>query len=384
MSIIESGRNRNFAVCALILAVTVWAGPALAQCVLTGDGSLEQCQTLFAGQTIESGTVCVSVDGANLKVTYTTTMGWELVETHVWVGSNLSDMPQTNKGSPKIGNFPYASGDISGATTYTTLIPLNVLGFFCPDDADAEFFVAAHAVVQLPDGSDDGFQEETAWACGDRFVERGAWGTFFTITLGCDCNNGGGGQASCETSFAYFVSFNREGERPTPQSECFLDIDENGIANGDGQGAFDRWGWSTCVVPEWSISQFDLWVGAEGCDFTNATLVGSVELIYMFMTNTEPPSGTLKAKFTVNEGYWLSETEIYFGTEILPRDSNGDFTVSPGDYTKQHLGLDANGAMPTMDTFDCDATFLGGAGICFIAHAVVCKLEPPNGTPSCE
>jgi hypothetical protein len=160
---------------------------ANAQCVKAADGSGMQCQTLYAGQTIDTGWVCVEIVGDNLVVTYETTEGscWELTEAHLWVGADLADMPQTRKGNPKIGNFPHNSGDITGATTHSFSVPLEVLGFSCPAD-DKMYYVAAHAALRCDNG-DGSYQTETGWADGSRFVERGAWGTFFNVTLTCDC-----------------------------------------------------------------------------------------------------------------------------------------------------------------------------------------------------
>ena len=112
----------------LYIDVTFKVGTAAAQdaCVATSDSSGVHVETLFAGQTIDAGTVSFEVTGSDLVVTYSTTGGWELQEVHLWVGDDLSNMPQTRKGNPKIGNFPYASGDISGDTQYQISVPLAV------------------------------------------------------------------------------------------------------------------------------------------------------------------------------------------------------------------------------------------------------------------
>ena len=122
---------------------------AQAQCVKTVDMSGVQTVDLIAGQNIIAGSVSVSVNGNDLEITYNTIDGWELVETHLWVGESRTEMPQTRKGNPKIGNFPYQSGDITGATTYSFSIPYTVLNFSCPG-VDEAFFVAAHGVVHDP------------------------------------------------------------------------------------------------------------------------------------------------------------------------------------------------------------------------------------------
>lgn len=105
--------NTIFCVLSLTLFIgsNAWAQDA---CV-NGNSSW----TLFAGQAIDSGTVSAEVVGSNLEVLYTTTNGWELTEAHLWVGSTKADMPQTRKGSPIPGRFPYNSGDITGVTSHT-------------------------------------------------------------------------------------------------------------------------------------------------------------------------------------------------------------------------------------------------------------------------
>ena len=140
----------------LLLTVALSAN---AQCIEGGDESGTQLFTLYAGQTIDAGTVSVTVNGDNLDVTYTTTNGWELSETHLWVGLSITDMPQTRKGNPIPGQFPYVSGDITGATSYTSSVALGDLGFSCPGD-DKNFLMAAHASLSRDNG-DGTYQTET-------------------------------------------------------------------------------------------------------------------------------------------------------------------------------------------------------------------------------
>ena len=112
---------------------------------------------LCAGQTMDAGTVTVSNDDATLYVTFTTASGWYLAETHVAVGESEGDIPQTTKGNPVPGQFPYACDALEPmATTCTVEIPL---GEWC---ADTEIVVAAHAVVLQIDG--DGCADQTFWA----------------------------------------------------------------------------------------------------------------------------------------------------------------------------------------------------------------------------
>lgn len=112
-----------------------------------------------AGQTEDIGTVAVTNDDLNLYVTFTSGNGWYLDETHVAVGIEENDIPQTKKGNPIPGRFPYACDELEPMqTTCTVTIPLEEYGW-C---ADTPIVVAAHAAVVQVDG--DGCDQLTFWA----------------------------------------------------------------------------------------------------------------------------------------------------------------------------------------------------------------------------
>jgi len=121
--------------------------------------------TLFADQTIDVGTLNVEVIGSNLVVTYNITDPWELLETHLYVGTVAP-----TKSAP--GRFPYGPEDaVDGVCT----IPLADFG------GVFSLYIAAQAEVQKPivdefdvpildgDGNPT-YQEETAWAIGDESI----------------------------------------------------------------------------------------------------------------------------------------------------------------------------------------------------------------------
>ncbi len=125
------------------------------------QGTGPKVYALYAGQTIEVGTVTVAEVGLNLEVTYDVTGGWEISETHLHVAAGadcqaaLDGIPQTGSGNPKVGHFEYKGDHDPTVTSVTYQIPLA--------DLEGDFFaIAAHAVVKLPLGEDE-FQEETAW-----------------------------------------------------------------------------------------------------------------------------------------------------------------------------------------------------------------------------
>ena len=65
------------------------------------------CHDIIAGQNEVAGEVCVDIVGDQVVVTYQASEDWALDEFHLFVGSDIADMPATKKGSPKNGQFPY-------------------------------------------------------------------------------------------------------------------------------------------------------------------------------------------------------------------------------------------------------------------------------------
>lgn len=133
---------------------------------------------LLAGQTIDAGNVSVWNDTANLYVKYETQNGWMINQTHLAVGTALTDIPQTNGKKPVAipGQFAFSNSFDPTVTSYTYTIPLNSLGASYNDN----LYIAAHAVVvkQLLDGT---YQQETGWGNGNKF--GGAWGMYFNYTV---------------------------------------------------------------------------------------------------------------------------------------------------------------------------------------------------------
>ena len=123
------------------------------------------------------GWVTVWNDGDYLYVKYETTGGWELTETHLAVADSFDDIPQTKKGNPKVGRFPYKMMHDPSVTEYTYVIDLTW-------SADTELIIAAHAVVELR--SDGCVLQETAWAdCGgiDAQFPGNNWATYITYVV---------------------------------------------------------------------------------------------------------------------------------------------------------------------------------------------------------
>lgn len=143
-----------------------------------GDpGCVATIVTLIAGQTINSGTVTVTNDSNFIYVTYTTTNGWVLAQTHLYVG-DCALIPVNNPGNPIPGQFPYASAH-NNVTTYTYQIPLSQI----PSGSCG--CIAAHAVVKKYNSSNQQIGQETAWGNGTRInLSGGNWGMKFDY---CSC-----------------------------------------------------------------------------------------------------------------------------------------------------------------------------------------------------
>jgi hypothetical protein len=300
--------------------------------------------TLWAGQTIDAGTVTVENDADYLYVTFSTANDWLLSETHLHVADSLASVPQNKKGNPKIGNFDYQRSYDPPASSDTYVIAKADLSL----DGNNSIVIAAHASVVQLDAEGNVIEQETGWADGDRFVDKGSWATYFMYTWQ-ECETPPPPQESgTETAFAF------GGDDAT----CFLDIDDD----GDGENDFNRWGWTNGALGAGSYT-FDVYAGAGRCDLTKGTLVGTLSVDYDGSTATVSfnTSGTNPDTDLL---YTMVETHLYVGSEILATDVNGDFTVAPGQYPTIHDEL----ANVTSDSY----TISGLSGdIYVVAHATV-------------
>ncbi len=119
--------------------------------ITTGEENLYE-DDLIAGQNMDAGTVVVTIVNGEIVVTYVGE-GWEITETHLYIGPE-EEMPSTNNGNPKVGNFPYKNNHPAGTTEVTYTGP-SLLEGDC-------VYIAAHAVVVNTTTG----QTETAWAAG--------------------------------------------------------------------------------------------------------------------------------------------------------------------------------------------------------------------------
>jgi hypothetical protein len=286
------------------------------------------CMDLMAGKNTDAGNVCVEVSDDLLLVIYTTSAGWELTGAHFWVGADLADIPQNKKGNPKIGHFPYHSGDITGKQMYYFAIPLTDLGV---DDiyelCDQIFFAAAHATLRIEDGY-GGYRTETGWASGSPLVSKGNWAMYFYFQFVCENIPP---VLECETAFAY-------------GDKALWDI-----LDPNGNPITDKWGWQNTVHPGDRITR-PLYVGATQNDPNNGTYVGYVYIAY---------SGSMIiVEYITVYPYTMSETNLYVGTG----ETN---TADPGQFGNSHV--------LQSETSDEYHIKISGDPVFVVPHAMVCK-----------
>jgi hypothetical protein len=164
--------------CLMILAVPAFAA-------VCGTPTVT---TLYAGQTINAGTVRVTNDASNLYVEFSTANGWQLTESHLAIATSLAGIPQTKSGNPKIGNFPYkrtysppVTSDVYTFSLDQLAVSLGLDRFTC---GSTSLVIAAHAVVAQFDGSGGVTSRETGWGAGTGFPGAN-WATYFNYTIQC-------------------------------------------------------------------------------------------------------------------------------------------------------------------------------------------------------
>jgi hypothetical protein len=145
-----------------LIVLTLILGLVLTGCLLSNVGQVPTTPVkssllppadafttdLLAGQTILVGTVYVWNDTTNLYVKYVITdpAEWCLTETHLAVAESLEEIPQTKKGNPIPGQFPYKHEDLGCITSDEYTISLSEIdGGVGPEDP---LYIAAHAVVK--------------------------------------------------------------------------------------------------------------------------------------------------------------------------------------------------------------------------------------------
>ncbi len=158
-------------------------------CMLALLSVVASAVTLKAGQSIDAGSVTVSYDDGVLCVKYEVGEDWKLVETHFAIAASSGGIPQTKKGNPIPGNFPYGDDElgeydaegnlVGGVDSYEECIELEL-------EVGEVICIAAQAnLLNIVDTDVDGnllLQTETGWGDGIDFAGNN-WAMYFTFTL---------------------------------------------------------------------------------------------------------------------------------------------------------------------------------------------------------
>lgn len=290
---------------------------------------------LFAGQSTDVGSITIVNDATTLYVTFQASGTNEFGTLHLWVGTNLLDVPANPKGTPIPGHFPYHYA-ANGAQTHTFEVALGTSDL--PAACGTKLFVVAHAEVH-PDGWTDGGEAETAFG-GDNPGGGPRWWYYMTYTLQCCNGNQGGG--SFQTAFAYGTHVFTTGKRSNPDGLDSLELTKN------------RWGWAINLDAT-GTTTFDIWAGAGLNDTDKGTLVGTLTLSW---------DGTdVTVTYDLEDDYTMSEIHVYAG-------DSAPTTIAPGQYGYIEY-FDPYVDSATAKIEDVDEGDSEGDGIWVIAHAVV-------------
>ncbi len=289
---------------------------------------------LWAGQTIDAGSVTIYNDNTNLYVTTFSSAGYVsgTEQLKMWVGTDLLNMPQNRQGIPIPGQFPYKI-TTDGNTTYTFTIPLNSLPLI--NNCGQSVYVVVHADVLANNGSGS-TSSETAFG-GDVAGTGPRWWFYTSYMVEC-CSNPPVFDKS-ETAFAKGGYVFTTDKKSNPENLPTLGLTKN------------RWGWAINIKND-GTTTYSIWAGAGLNKTSSGTLVGT-------LTVTKSGS-SVSVKYSLLSGKVMQESHIYVG-DFKPT------TLAPGQYGNTSyfdpLVSEYSNSFDVLDT--------NGDGIWIIAHAVV-------------
>lgn len=346
------GLGRLVAVAALFL--TLGAGQGFGD---IADACGTTTWTLWAGQTIDVGTVTVSNDADNVYVTYTLTYdpnGDGVVDgyfgtLHLWIGNDLSLLPRSGGGNPNPGQFCDADGGAcytppdNTTTTHTFTMPFSELSITNVQGVCGKtLFVVTHAEANVDSDGDGTIDPETAFG-GDKDGDTGnRWWFYAEYTICCD--NGEPDPPFCQTAFAKGDWVWTTMKRANPEGLGSLKLTKA------------RWGWAI-ELTEIGETTYDIWAGAGLNDTDKGTLVGTLTVNW---------DGTdVVVTYDMEDGYYLEEVHLYAG-------ATSPTTIAPGQYGNLEE-FDPNVASHEFDVPLADSD--GDGSVWLVAHAVVCDEQ---------
>jgi len=168
----------------------------LAVVVDPGCGCGSVTETLYSGQSIDTGSVTWNYDGEFIFAAQATNQ-WVMRNVHIHVSNDPPPLNGAN--NPAIGHFEYHFYEIN--SDYFT-VAIDALDVTC---GNQNVYIAFHADMELLDGEGNVIQEETGWAEGPNEFQGNRWGWYSNYDtccnsepcdfVGCqtdsDCYNGG-------------------------------------------------------------------------------------------------------------------------------------------------------------------------------------------------
>lgn len=146
-----------------------------------GDGTLvcePDVRTIFAGRTIDAGTVSIANTETDLVVTMTGEDGWKIGAWHIYAGTG--PVPTNRGGNPAPGQFPYHQSLHRPLEIVAVSIPLDEIAPSC----DSILTIAIHTEMVKYNRHGSVVARETGWAEWDVPFSR-QWGGSLQYGLCC-------------------------------------------------------------------------------------------------------------------------------------------------------------------------------------------------------
>jgi hypothetical protein len=130
------------------------------------------------------------------------------------------------------------------------------------------------------------------------------------------------------------------------------------------------WGWTNGPLGEGTYT-WDIYAGAGQNDLDKGEIVGELTVVYA--------GGIVTVTYQMDPGYYLGETHLWVGDDVLPKVKQGKkevYTNSPGLFPYGHdFGIDKDDPHPTATTWTWSGDGFEG-DIYVAAHAVVWMSVP--------
>lgn len=257
--------------------------------------------TLWAGQTIDAGSVTISNDDTYLYVKVYSKAGFQDVEENIkmWIGLTPPDS------RPPSGHFPYKVTE--DGTTHIFEIELSTLPEW--DECGKSYVVIVHADVLTEEGNSG--SGETAYGGCDGVQDQPWWAYMDYETQCCE------EETETELGWLYKITYQN-------RVKCFESIFNEEVVSGFS----NRYNYIKEDYEE-GVSYPVYSNVMDNCDTSQITNIGSVT-IYVLGFGTDQAS--VKLVFEANDGVDISYWQGYVGW-IDPILDNGKFDSSLNDKT---------------------------------------------------